>query len=134
MKLEIFAICDAATDYHGKTCILGTFDTVFAKQAPAAHRHLTIIAKLRFQASDAAGHKASISFIDADGKPVMPPVVQDFPVHFGESQRSKVGNLILSINGLKLPRFGEYRVDLTVDGNPLGELPLYFVQIPQRTK
>jgi len=134
MKLEIFAICDAAADYRGKTCIMGTFDTVMAKDAPVAHRHLTIIAKLRFQPSDESIHKAAISFIDADGKPVMPPVVQDFPVHFGETQRSKVGNLILNINNLKLPRFGEYRVDLAVDGKPLGELPLYFVQIAERPK
>lgn len=113
---------------------MGTFDTIMAQQAPATHQHLTIIAKIRFQPMDDSVHKATLSIIDADGKPIMPPVVQDFPVHFGETQRSKLGNLIFHINNLRLPEFGEYRVDLSIGGEPLGDLPLYFSQLPQRPK
>jgi hypothetical protein len=39
----------------------------------------------------------------------------------------------MQINGLKLDQFGEYTVDLAVDGVHQGSLPLYFSKTPQST-
>jgi hypothetical protein len=37
----------------------------------------------------------------------------------------------MQINGLKLDQYGEYTVDLAVDGVHQGSLPLYFGKTPQ---
>jgi len=37
MDVEIFALCDAATDSGGKLNILGAFDRVSTRQFPAVH-------------------------------------------------------------------------------------------------
>ena len=41
MRLEIFTLCDAATDSVGKLNILGSFDTLWAREAPVSHPAVT---------------------------------------------------------------------------------------------
>jgi|ERR1700733_8717954 len=128
MNLEIFAICDAAADYHTKTCIMGVFDVVWAKSAPASHPHLTVIARIRFTPSEQGNHKIKVLFIDADGKAIMQPLGSEFPVALAKNDRAKIGTFIFDINALTFPKFGEYRADLTADEHQLGAIPIYFEQ------
>ena len=37
MKVEIFALCDAATESQGKLNLLGTFDQLVAGSVPVVH-------------------------------------------------------------------------------------------------
>ena len=37
MKVELFALCDFASDYGGKLTVVGIFDSIFTKQMPAVH-------------------------------------------------------------------------------------------------
>ena len=48
MDIQIAALCDAATDSHGKLNILGTFDTINAGQMPAVHPQCSIALRLVF--------------------------------------------------------------------------------------
>jgi hypothetical protein len=51
-------------------------------------------------------------------------------VRFSEKAQSATFNLVMQVNGLKLEQFGEYTVDLAVDGIHQGSLPLYFGRTP----
>ena len=56
MDIQIAALCDAATDSHGKLNILGTFDTINAGQLPAVHPQCSIALRLVFSKME-EGHK-----------------------------------------------------------------------------
>src|SRR2546421_10148411 len=73
MKVEIFTLCDAATtDAGGKLNILGAFDPLAAKEAPATHPQCALAIKLRFERLEEGQRRIRISFVDSDGTSIMP--------------------------------------------------------------
>jgi hypothetical protein len=133
LKLEIFTLCDSAVDYGGKVCILGAFDSVAAAEAPYTVTHCAVVARMRFHRIEDGNHKFRVTLADQDGKMIMPNVDAQVGVRFTEQAQSATFNLVMQINGLKLDQFGEYTVDLAVDGVHQGSLPLYFSKTPQPT-
>lgn len=131
LKLEIFTLCDSAVDYGGKVCILGAFDSVAAAEAPYTVSHCAVVARMRFHRIEEGNHKLRITLADQDGKMIMPNVDAQVGVRFTEKAQSATFNLVMQINGLKLEQFGEYTVDLAVDGVHQGSIPLYFGKTPQ---
>lgn len=128
MKLEIFSLCDTAVDYGGKLCILGAFDHIRSKEVPHVMQHCAVVARMRFHRIEEGNHKLRVTLADEDGKMIVPNVEAQVAVRFGERSQSATFNLIMQINGLKLDRFGEYTVDLAVDGVHQGSIPLYLEQ------
>lgn len=120
-------------DYGGKVCILGAFDSVSAAEAPYTISHCAIVARMRFQRIEEGHHKLRVTLADQDGKMIMPNVDGQIGVQFNEMAQSATFNLVMQINGLKLTQFGEYTLDLAVDGVHQGSLPLYFIKSPQDT-
>jgi len=129
LKLEIFTLCDSAVDYAGKLCVLGAFDHIRAREAPHVVGHCAVLARVRFHRIEEGPHKLRVTIANEDGRTLLPPVDAQVTVQFGETSRSAAFNLIMAINGLKFDQFGEYTVDLAVDGVHQGSLPLYFDQI-----
>jgi hypothetical protein len=129
MNIESFLICDAATDNQGKLNLLGAFDTIYAQTVPTVHRSCSIALRVRFSKIEEGEHKIRISFIDVDGKNIVPPMDGQIDVAFSDEQASKAINLILNMQGLKLPHFGEYRVDLAIDGRQESALPLFLKEM-----
>lgn len=128
MKAEVFALCDAAVDYGGKLSILGAFDGIFALNTPVVHPQCAIALRLRVARADEGKHEITINFIDADGKPVMPSVKGNFEVRMPPDRESVAINLVLNIHQLKFAQFGDHAVDLMIDGQQVGRLPLMVVQ------
>lgn len=131
LKLEIFTLCDSAVDYGGKICILGAFDSVAAVEVPYTVTHCAVVARMRFHRIEEGNHKLRVTLADQDGKMIMPNVDAQVGVRFTEKAQSATFNLVMQINGLKLEQFGEYTVDLAVDGVHQGSIPLYFGKTPQ---
>ena len=132
MKLEIFSMCDAATDSGGKLNLLGSFDTLWAMEEPIAHPACAIAIKMRFARIEEGNHRVRMTFADADGKLVMPSADSSVGVRFGgPDDPSCTINLVLNLQQLKLPKFGEYSIDLAVDGRQEGSLPLYVRKRPE---
>lgn len=128
VKLEIFTLCDSAIDYGGKLCILGAFDHVRTKEAPHVMPLCAVVARMRFHRIEEGNHTLRVTLADEDGKTIVPNVEAQVAVRFGNKSQSATFNLIMQINGLKLDVFGEYTVDLAVDGVHQGSIPLYFEQ------
>src|SRR3982750_4796405 len=78
MDIQIAALCDAATDSHGKLNILGTFDTINAAQLPAVHPQCSIALRLVFSKMEEGKKDVRLNFVNEDGKLVMPSI--DIPV------------------------------------------------------
>jgi hypothetical protein len=129
MKLEIFTLCDAANDSAGKLNMLGAFDRVRSPHAPFVLPHCAVVARLRFHRIEEGNHTLRVIFADEDGHSVLAPVEGQVTVRFPEGAPSVAINLIMGINGFKLESFGEYTVDLALDGIHLGSSPLYFERV-----
>ena len=130
MKIEIFTLCDAATtDAGGKLNILGSFDRLMAKGEPIIHPHCAVAIKLRFERVEEGNKQLRIAFVDSDGKPVMQNVDAVTQVRFAPQDSTATTSVALNIQQVKLPHFGEYSIDLAVDGRHEGSIPLYVAQI-----
>ncbi len=128
MEVEIFALCDAAADYGGKLSLLGTFDSIWVKQFPAAHAHCSIALRVRFERVEEGDHRVRISIVDADGKSIGPSLDGGIGVKFPPNSLSVCANLVLNINGMKFEKPGRYSVDLALDNRQEKSLPLTVVQ------
>ena len=134
MKTELFILCDAATDYQGKLNILGTFDAIWSKQIPAVHPFCAVALRLRFSKIEEGEHKIKISIIDEDGNAVVKPVEANVRIQFKDTPLTSMAtNMILNLQGLKFPGFGEYSIDLAIDGRHEASLPLYVRKIPEQS-
>ncbi len=125
MKVEIFTLCDAATSHGGKLNILGSFDMIIIKQTPIVYPSCSVAIKLRIEKIEEGNKNLRISFVDADGKPILPPLEQTFTVQVAPGLSTASANLVLSIQQLKLENFGDYSIDLAIDGRLEGSIPLY---------
>ena len=125
MRVEIFSLCEAATADAGKLNILGAFDSIWSVKMPAVHPQCAIALRLRFDSIEKGEHAITVNFVDSDGKHIIPPAKSAIKIGFPEEQRYGSANLILNIQQLKLEKFGEYSIDLAIDGRSESSLPLF---------
>ncbi len=128
MKIEIFAICDAATDYGGRLNILGAFEGIASPQEPVIGERCSVATRMRFSSAEEGEHSISVRFIDQDGAAVIPEMNANFPVKMPPGRESMALNLVLNIARIQFNRFGEYEINLFVDGEQKGSLPLTIAQ------
>jgi len=125
MEIETFVLCDAATDYRGKLNILGTFDTIHAGKLPVVWPHCALALRIRFSRIEEGEHRVRISFMDEDGRAVLPPLDGMVRVAFGPDAKTMATNMILNMERIKLENPGEYAINLAIDGRQEKSLPLY---------
>ena len=131
MKVEIFTLCDAATaDAGGKLNILGSFDRINAGAIPVTHPLCALAIKLRFERLEEGQKRVRISFVNADGHAVMPTLDANTQVMFPPEEHSVTACLVLQIQQMKLPNYGEYSIDLAIDGRHEASIPLFVRVIP----
>jgi len=132
MHVEVFSICDAATvDAGGKLNILGAFDTIWTQSVPLVYPHFAIALRVRFERIEQGEHKLSFNFVDADGKHILPPAQGVLNINFHHEQGSASANSILNVSMVKLESFGEYAIDVAIDGRKEASLPLFVLRTPQ---
>ena len=124
MDIQVAVLCDAATDNAGKLNILGTFDTIYTNQFPAVHPQCAIALRMSFNKIEEGQHKVKLSFMDEDGKPVMPNIDIPIDVAVPEDTIFISRNFLINIQQLKFDKPGLYSIDIAVDGRQEGSIPL----------
>ena len=132
MKIEIFVLCDAATDQRGKLNILGTFDQIHAHQLPVVHPACAIALRMRFDKMEEGLHHIQIELVDPDGQAVLKPMEGDVEARMAPDMDSMAVNLIVNFHRLKLDNFADYQINLAVDGDSVATLPLHIREIPRQ--
>jgi len=130
MKVELFALCDFAADYGGKLTVTGIFDSIFARQLPAVHQHCCLAVKLRFEKIEEGQKRLRLSITDDDGKAVIPAIELGITVTMPADARTNPIQVVANIGGMKVERFGEYSIDLALDGRHEASIPLFVRQMP----
>jgi len=132
MDIQVAVLCDAATDYKGKLNLLGTFNSVHARELPANYPQCSIVLRVVFKLVEEGSHKLRINFVDEDGKFVMPSIELPFEVKVPENDSFAYRNFILNIQRLKFEKFGQHAVDIAIDGRQEASIPLEVKQIPEQ--
>jgi hypothetical protein len=129
MKIELFTVSDFAADYGGKLTVVGVFDTINARQAPIVHPTWAIAMKVRFEKIEEGPKKIRLSITDEDGKSTIPPIEITHEAKCPPEHHSGTFQIVANIGGVKFENFGEYSIDLAVDGRHEGSIPLYVRQV-----
>jgi hypothetical protein len=133
MNIEAFLLCDAATEQQGKLNVLGAFDNIWTKNVPAIHPACAIVARIRFEKIEEGNHPVKIQIIDQDGGNIGPKLEGNISVRIASNLDSSIANLILNIQRLKFKQYGQYRIDLAVDGEIKASLPLRVTKVKNQT-
>ena len=91
-------------------------------------------AQAPFRTGDEGKHTIQISFIDSDGKAILPEGGPRIEFTMGEPPAQAFfwsQNFIFNIAGLRLPSPGQYSLDVLYDGKIVSRIPLQGVQIQQ---
>ena len=125
MQLLLASLCDSASDYQGKLCILGTFDTLCAPQFPVVHPQCSLAVRMLFSPEDIGLHEMVIEMVDDAGKTVMPPFKPAMEVSFPQGAIPFVTrNVVLNLQRLRFEKPGVYYFNITMDGGGLVSLPI----------
>lgn len=129
METEIFTLADFAQDNNSKLTIVGTFDSINAKQFPAQHPACSIACRLRFAASEGGEHEFKLRLIDASGKEVVQPVLGKINIGAPPNGQFATINMVINFNNLQFERPGRYSFEMYVDGDWKSGLPLFLQQL-----
>lgn len=125
MTVQLATLCDSASDYSGKLCILGAFDTLCAREFPVVHPHCSLVIRILFEAADAGIHPFIIRCIDPAGQECLPAFNPEVEVSFPSSFVPFVTrNIVLNLQRLRIERQGVYRWVLERAGTVLFTIPL----------
>jgi uncharacterized protein DUF6941 len=120
MHIQVAVLCDAATENNGKLNLLGAFDAICAQQLPAC----SIALRMSFNQVEEGAHKLRLSFVDEDGKPVMPAIDQAVQITMPQDVHFVTCNFIVSIQQLRFQKPGLYAIDIALDGRQEASIPL----------
>ena len=131
LDIEIFTLCDAAADYQGRLNILGVFDTIFAPKLPVKHPFCSVALRMRFQRTERGPHRLLLDIVDYDGKPVIQPLEGTFNVEIPGNSQIASANLVLILGQLEFKNYGEYAINLAIDGRQEASLPFWVREPPK---
>ena len=127
MQLEIITFCDAATEYGGRLNILGATDSLAAIELPVRHPHSSIVVRLRAARIESGEHTVKLMIINLDSQPIL-NIDGKMNVQFASGSGGAV-NLIINAVNLEFKEFGEYAIEVAVDGIQVGSSPLFVRKI-----
>ena len=138
MKIDIFTLCDFASVYGGKICIMGVSEVVLANQFPANISSVLIAVKLRAETGDEGDRLIKTSITDQDGGTLVSGAERIFKVSGFKNEPNSVEIRAHfyadQYQNFQIPLPGEYSVQLLIDGNHAASIPIYFLPSPQRQK
>ncbi|MDZ4816618.1 MAG: hypothetical protein SGI71_10165 [Verrucomicrobiota bacterium] len=132
MEVLTAVLCDSASDYNGKLCILGTFDTIGSTTFPCVWAQCALAFRFLFRETDVGLRKFRVSIIDSDGKTLLKgePPRFDLPIlEIPENTYFLTRNFILNMQGLVLDKPSLYSIDLYMDEDPIAHIPLQVIKI-----
>jgi hypothetical protein len=123
---KIFTLCDSAYDSAGALSILKIGDGIYAPTAPLKIPKITAVFRIRFSAAEDGKRGINLSLFNQDGNLLIPPFNKEIQTRRNPNLPSGVNIGIIDMKGIIFQTFGEYDLNLFVDGNLLGSQPIHF--------
>ena len=129
MEIEIFTLADFAQDNNSKLTIVGTFDSINAKQFPVQHPACSVACRLRFGIKESGSHDFKLRLIDAAGKEIIQPIEGNINIGAPPNGQFTSINIVINFNQLKFETTGRYSFELYIDDDWKSGLPLFLNQV-----
>jgi len=130
MEIEIFTLCDFAQDNNSKLTIVGTFDSIYAKQFPVIHPSCAVACRLRFAVKEAGDHDLKLRMIDSNGKECITPIQGNINIPVPANGQMATLNLVFNFNQLQFITAGRYSFELYLNNDWKSGLPLFLNLVP----
>jgi hypothetical protein len=124
MEIEIFTLADFAQDNNSKLTIVGTFDSIHAKQFPLTHPFCFIACRLRFAAKEAGAHDFKLRLINAEGVEIISPIEGNIQIDNPNNNQFATINIVVNFAQLSFEKAGRYSFELYIDNDWKSGLPL----------
>lgn len=129
LRVEIFALCEGASEQAGRLSLLSTYDVIHASQFPCLLLQATVALRVRFWPEEARVQILRLEITDPDGMPVGNPIEATVELYPTDEERSAAYNLVTRFQNVEIARAGEYTFDLHLNGRMEGRLPISICQI-----
>jgi len=127
MKVELFTLCDFAQENDGKLTIVGTFDTIVARDFPCTHPLLSVVVRLRFDIWEFGSHAFRVEARDLEGESILSPIKGTLEVR-GVGNATAVSHVLFNISGARFKASGVTSFVLFIDEKEIASIPLYLRQ------
>jgi len=124
LRVDMFTLCDGATEHGGRLSLLGTYDVVQVSDLPCVLPLATVVLRVRFWPEECRVHTFRVVLTSPDGEPVGSPVEVTAILQPNCEERSTAYNLIVQFQNVQIEEAGEYTFDFHLDGKIEGRLPI----------
>jgi len=128
MEIEIFTLADFAQDNNSKLTIVGTFDSIQARQFPLQHPACTVACRMRFSIKETGSHEFKLRLIDSAGNETIKPIEGNINIGTPPNGQFASVNIVVNFNQLQFEKAGRYSFELYIDGDWKSGLPLFLNQ------
>ena len=129
MILDFAVVADyALVDQAGKISVLGIFQHIWVQQFPAMHPRLHLVLRLKGKRTEVGEHGVQIRLADDAGVEILGG---NGTVTFAEPPAGvtdiEAGAIL--VFDVPFPHAGQYRFEITVDGEVLATVPITVTQL-----
>lgn len=128
MKVDIFTLCDSAQEYSGKLIIVGTFNSIYAKEFPTLHPEFALVARVVFGEDEKGVHNIDFFIKKNDEEVYIMPPGQMTADTTDTKGKDAIINVVVKGNNIPIPSAGIYVVTLKVD-DKVWESDLHVVKV-----
>lgn len=121
MIIELFSLCDGAFNYNGKLTIVGTLNGITVPQLPAQIK-VSLAMRMRVGQEDVGEKKMLIHFVNPEGKNLPVELAVKLNIVPTKEPDSYI-TFSADIQGLPLMEEGHYCVNVSIDGQQIGNYP-----------
>jgi len=124
-EIRLSALCDhALVGQDGKVSLLGIFRNISVSGLPAQHPRMFLVAILGLEVGQ---HSVVVRLLRPDGQQAMP----NPPEISVQASAGQDVNVIVELNNMSFTTYGTHKFQLSVDGEPIGDLLVSTVQMQQ---
>jgi hypothetical protein len=132
MHLDFAVVADyALVDQAGKMSVLGIFQHIWVQQFPAMHPRLHLVLRLKGRRTEIGEHGVQIRLLDEGDTELLGG---SGTVNFAEPPAgvTEIEAAAVLVFDVPFPHAGQYRFEITVDGERKATVPITVSQPPQQ--
>ncbi len=124
LRVEMFTLCDGATEQEGRISLVGTYESIYAAGFPCVLPQVTVVLRVRFWPQDGGLHAFRLVLTSPDGKSLGVLLDAMASIQSFNDDRSTACNLIARLQNVQIEAPGEHTFDFYIDDKMEGRLPV----------
>lgn len=128
MKVEIFTLCDYATQHGDSLIIVGTGEIFRSKKKGYVIQNKFLAYRIRFEPKDKGGLRLGFSISDDTGKTITHLALDEFEPDYKNIYGFNAQTGVVPLETVVLPKLGVFSVSLSANGETLASIPIFVFQ------